>query len=244
MPIYEQTGNKKNVWVAILSGALSGLITTVLFWAFIQPVLEMSEVPDVTGKKVEIAKSILEGRGFRMYEETAISDPTVPDGTVSKQDPVPGSKVRKGWTIKVWPNSAGAEVPNIKNLPLAQATLILQQAGLKLGQVVMQPSDSVEKDGVISSNPIFGLKVARDSAVDLVVSAGAGEVAVPSVRGWGRSRAQEMIKQAGLNVGSVRYVYDEEQDPGLVTKQDPQAGSKVAKGASVNMWITTDVEPE
>lgn len=244
MPIYEQTGNKKNVWVAILSGALSGLITTVLFWAFIQPVLEMSEVPDVTGKKVEIAKSILEGRGFRMYEETAINDPTVPDGTVSKQDPVPGSKVRKGWTIKVWPNSSGAEVPNIKNLSLAQATLILQQAGLKLGQVVMQPSDSVEKDGVISSNPIFGLKVSRDSAVDLVVSAGAGEVAVPSVRGWGRSRAQEMIKQAGLNVGSVRYVYDEEQDPGLVTRQDPQAGSKVAKGSNVNMWITTDVEPE
>lgn len=244
MPIYEQTSNKKNVWFSILSGALSGLITTILFWAFIQPVLEMSEVPDVTGKKVEIAKSILEGRGFRVYEESAISDPTVPDGTISKQDPVPGSKVRKGWTIKIWPNSSGAEVPNIKNLSLAQATLILQQAGLKLGQVVMQPSDSVEKDGVISSNPIFGLKVSRDSAVDLVVSAGAGEVAVPSVRGWGRSRAQEMIKQAGLNVGSVRYVYDEEQDPGLVTRQDPQAGSKVAKGSNVNMWITTDVEPE
>jgi len=189
MPIYEQTSNKKNVWVAILSGALSGLITTILFWAFIQPILEMSEVPDVTGKKVEIAKSLLEGRGFRVYEETAISDPTVPDGTVSKQDPVPGSKVRKGWTVKVWPNSAGAEVPNMKSLPLAQATVVLQQSGLKLGQVIMQPSDSVEKDGVISSNPVFGLKVSKDSAVDLIVSAGAGEVAVPSVRGWGRSRA-------------------------------------------------------
>jgi serine/threonine-protein kinase len=244
MPIYEQTSNKKNVWVSILSGALSGLITTVLFWAFIQPILEMSEVPDVTGKKVEIAKSLLEGRGFRMYEETAISDPSVPDGTVSKQDPVPGSKVRKGWTVKVWPNSAGAEVPNMKNLPLAQATVVLQQAGLKLGQVIMQPSDTVEKDGVISSNPVFGLKVSKDSQVDLIVSAGAGEVAVPSVRGWGRSRAQEMIKQAGLNVGSVRYIYDEEQDPGLVIRQDPSPGSKVAKGSNVNLSISTDVEPE
>ncbi|HAD81022.1 MAG: hypothetical protein A2509_04515 [Candidatus Edwardsbacteria bacterium RIFOXYD12_FULL_50_11] len=244
MPIYEQTSNKKNVWVAILSGALSGLITTILFWAFIQPILEMSEVPDVTGKKVEIAKSLLEGRGFRVYEETAISDPTVPDGTVSKQDPVPGSKVRKGWTVKVWPNSAGAEVPNMKSLPLAQATVVLQQSGLKLGQVIMQPSDSVEKDGVISSNPVFGLKVSKDSAVDLIVSAGAGEVAVPSVRGWGRSRAQEMIKQAGLNVGGIRYVYDEEQDPGLVIRQDPSPGSKVAKGSNVNLWISTDVEPE
>lgn len=244
MPIYEQTSNKKNLWVSILSGALSGLITTVLFWAFIQPILEMSEVPDVTGKKVEIAKSILEGRGFRMYEETAISDPTVPDGTVSKQDPVPGSKVRKGWTVKVWPNSAGAEVPNMKNLPLPQATVVLQQSGLKLGQVIMQPSDSVEKDAVISSNPVFGLKVSKDSAVDLIVSAGAGEVAVPSVRGWGRSRAQEMIKQAGLNVGSIRYVYDEEQDPGLVIRQDPSPGSKAGKGSNVNLWISTDVEPE
>ncbi len=244
MPIYEQTSNKKNVWVAILSGALSGLVTTILFWAFIQPILEMSEVPDVTGKKVEIAKSLLEGRGFRMYEETSISDPTVPDGTVSKQDPVPGSKVRKGWTVKVWPNSAGAEVPNMKGLPMAQATVVLQQAGLKLGQVTMQPSDTVEKDGVISSNPVFGLKVSKDSPVDLVVSAGAGEVAVPSVRGWGRSRAQEMIKQAGLNVGGVRYVYDEEQDPGLVIRQDPSPGSKAAKGSNVNLWISTDVEPE
>lgn len=244
MPIYEQTSNKKNVWVAILSGALSGLVTTVLFWAFIQPILEMSEVPDVTGKKVEIAKSLLEGRGFRVYEETAISDPTVPDGTVGKQDPPPGSKVRKGWTVKVWPNSAGSEVPNMKSLPLAQATVVLQQAGLKLGQVIMQPSDSVEKDGVISSNPVFGLKVSKDSPVDLIVSAGAGEVAVPSVRGWGRSKAQEMVKQAGLNVGRVRYVYDEEQDPGLVIRQDPSPGSKVAKGSNVNLWICTDVEPE
>jgi serine/threonine-protein kinase len=244
MPIYEQTSNKKNVWISILSGALSGLVTTILFWAFIQPVLEMSEVPDVTGKKVEIAKSLLEGRGFRMYEETAVSDPSVPDGSVSKQDPVPGSKVRKGWTVKVWPNNAGAEVPNMKSLALAQATVMLQQAGLKLGQVIMQPSDSVEKDAVISSNPIFGLKVSKDSPVDLIVSAGAGEVSVPSVRGWGRSRAQDMIKQAGLNVGSIRYIYDEEQDPGLVTRQDPPAGAKAAKGSNVNLWVTTDIEPE
>lgn len=244
MPIYEQTSNKKNVWVSILSGALSGLITTILFWAFIQPVLEMSEVPDVTGKKVEIAKSLLEGRGFRMYEETAVSDPSVPDGAVSKQDPVPGSKVRKGWTVKVWPNNAGAEVPNMKSLALAQATVMLQQAGLKLGQVIMQPSDSVEKDAVISSNPVFGLKVSKDSPVDLIVSAGAGEVSVPSVRGWGRSRAQDMIKQAGLNVGNIRYIYDEEQDPGLVARQDPPAGAKAAKGSNVNLWVTTDIEPE
>jgi beta-lactam-binding protein with PASTA domain len=244
MPIYEQTSNKKGVWVSILSGAISGLVTTLLFWVFIQPALEMSEVPDVTGKKVEIAKSLLEGRGFRIYEETAISDPSVPDGTVSKQDPVPGSKVRKGWTVKVWPNSAGAEVPNVKSMALAQATVLLQQAGLKLGQVIMQPSDSEVKDAVVSSNPVFGFKVARESAVDLIVSAGAGEVAVPSVKGWGRSRAAEMIKQAGLNLGSIRYVFDEEQDPGLVIRQDPPAGSKAGKGTNVNIWVTTDVEPE
>jgi serine/threonine-protein kinase len=69
-------------------------------------------------------------------------------------------------------------------------------------------------------------------------------VAVPAVKGYGKSRAQELIKQAGLNVGSVRYIYDEENDPGLVVRQDPQAGSKVAKGANVSIWVTTDIEPE
>jgi serine/threonine-protein kinase len=246
MPIYEQTNNRKSLMAAILAGAISGLVTTVLFWAVIQPLLEMSEVPDVTAKKVEIAKSILEGRGFRVYTEDAVSDPTVPDGAVSRQDPVPGQKVRKGSTIKVWPNGAGGAVPALKNLPLPQATVMLQQAGLKLGQVTMQPSDSVAKDAVISSNPPFGAQAGKDTAVDLIISAGAGEVTVPTVKGWGKTRASDMIRQAGLTIGSVRYQYDDtgEIEPGIVIRQDPPAGAKVAKAATVNIWVSTDVEPE
>jgi serine/threonine-protein kinase len=244
MPIYEQSSSKKPVIAAIISGSLSGLLMSLLFWGVIQPILDMSEVPDVTGKKVEIAKSILEGRGFRVYQEDAINDATVPEGAVSKQDPVPGGKVRKGSTVKVWPNGGGSSVPMLQGMLLPQATVMLQQAGLRLGQVAMQSSDSVPKDAVISSNPPFNSKTQKDSPVDLVVSAGAGEVAVPAVRGYGKSRSQEMIKQAGLNVGSVRYIYDEENDPGLVVRQDPQAGSKVAKGSNVSIWVTTDIEPE
>lgn len=245
MPIYEETGGKgKGVTWAMVAGGASGLLFSILFWAFIQPMLEMSEVPDVSGKKVEIAKSILEGRGFRVYMEDQVSDPSVPDGAVSKQDPVPGVKHRRGSMVKVWPNSAGGVVPVMRGLPLAQATAILQQAGLKLGQVIMQPSDSVDKDAVISSLPPFGSQASRDVPVNLTVSAGAGEVAVPAVRGWGRTRAQDMIKQAGLNVGNIRYIYDEENDPGIVLRQDPQAGSKAAKGSNVNIWVSTDIEPE
>ena len=192
---------------------------------------------------MEIAKSILEGRGFRVYQEDAIDDATVPEGAVSKQDPVPGGKVRKGSTIKIWPNGGGSSVPVLQGMLLPQATVMLQQAGLKLrGQVTMQPSDSVPKDAIISSNPSFNSKTQKDSPVDLVVSAGAGEVAVQAVKGYGKSRSQEMMEQ-GLNLGSVRYIYDEENDPGLVVRQDPQ-GSKVAKGSNVSIWVTTDIEPE
>ena len=246
MPIYEQTSNRKGLVSAIVAGAISGIVMSVLFWAVIQPLLEMSEVPDVTGKKVEIARSILEGRSFRVYQEDAVNDPSVPEGAVSKQDPVPGQKVRKGSTIKVWPNGAGSTVPNVKNLPLPQATVLLQQAGLKLGQVTMQPSDSVPKDAVISSSPAIGAQTAKEGTVDLIISAGAGEVTVPAVKGWGKSRASEMIKQAGLTVGSVRTVYDEtgEIEPGIVVRQDPPAGTKVGKTATVSIWISTDVEPE
>lgn len=245
MPIYEETGGKvKTIVWATVAGSIGGLVFSILFWAFIQPMLEMSEVPDVGGKKVEIAKSILEGRGFRVYIEDPVSDVSVPDGAVSKQDPVPGVRHRRGSMVKVWPNSAGSLVPMMRGIPLAQATAILQQAGLKLGHVIMQPSDSVEKDAVISSIPPFGSQASRDVPVSLTVSAGAGEVAVPSVKGWGRTRAQDMIKQAGLNVGTIRYLYDEDNDPGIVLRQDPPAGSKVTKGSSVNIWISTDIEPE
>lgn len=245
MPIYEETGGKgKGIIWAVVAGSIGGLVFSILFWAFIQPMLEMSEVPDVSGKKVEIAKSILEGRGFRVYMEDPVSDPAVPDGAVSKQDPVPGVRYRRGSMVKVWPNNAGGTIPMMRGVPLAQATVLLQQAGLKLGQVIMQPSDSVEKDAVIASIPPFGSQASRDVPVNLTVSAGAGEVAVPAVKGWGRTRATDMIKQAGLNVGSIRYVFDEENDPGIVLRQDPQPGSKAAKGSSVSIWVSTDVEPE
>ena len=47
MPIYEQSSSKKPVAAAIFSGALSGLLMSLLFWGVIQPIMDMSELPDV-----------------------------------------------------------------------------------------------------------------------------------------------------------------------------------------------------
>jgi hypothetical protein len=77
------------------------------------------------------------------------------------------------------PNATLVAVPNVVGLPQADAEAAIVGAGLVVGAVTTQNSDTVPAGSVISQDPTGGTPVAPGSAVDLVVSLGPA----PSVPG-------------------------------------------------------------
>src|SRR2546429_4676150 len=80
-------------------------------------------------------------------------------------------------------------VPNVVGQTQAAATSAITGAGLTVGAVTMQSSSTVASGSVISESPPAGTKVANGSPVNLVVSSGPAQIAVPNAVGQTQAAA-------------------------------------------------------
>src|SRR5208282_1116105 len=98
---------------------------------------------------------------------------------------------------------ANVAVPNVVGLTQAAATTAITGAGLVVGTVTTASSGTVPSGSVISESPVAATQVNTGSAVNLVVSSGPAQVAVPNVVGLTQAVATTAITGAGLVVGTV-----------------------------------------
>ena len=74
---------------------------------------------------------------------------------------------------------SSSPVPEVEGMTQAAATAVLTGAGLTVGAITQEYSDSVPVGQVVSQNPAAGLTVVPGTAVDLVLSAAAETVMLP-----------------------------------------------------------------
>jgi eukaryotic-like serine/threonine-protein kinase len=127
-------------------------------------------------------------------------------------------------------------VPLVDGQPVATAQRDIAAQNLR-STVVDQPSNSVQKGLVISSNPPQGNNVAANTLVTLFVSTGAAPVAVPDVEGKQENLAQTTLQNAGFQV-SVQTDTTSTEPSGTVVNQSPVGGTKVAPGSKVTIFIS------
>ena len=72
---------------------------------------------------------------------------------------------------------------------------------------------------------------------------GGTQVTVPDVLGKDQETAVQLIKQAGLEVGTVEQSYNDEVDEGKVAEQTPDGNTKKAKGSKVSLVISKGPKP-
>jgi hypothetical protein len=108
-----------------------------------------------------------------------------------------------------------------------------------LGTVTTQSSSTVASGDVISESPVAGTSVSTGAAVNLVVSTGAAQVAVPNVVGDTQAAATSAIIAAGLAVGTVSTASSSTVASGNVISESPSAGTSVNSGSAVNLVVST-----
>jgi beta-lactam-binding protein with PASTA domain len=197
-------------------------------------------VPGVDGQNVDVARAILARARLTLGQVEQTPDPS-PRGFVFDQSPRPGGRVPAGTQVSVRVSDGGVYVPDVIGHIRELAEKTLSDAGLGVGGV--RTTQSAEPAGqVIGQSPLGGALVSPQAAISLVVSSGpsqqAATIMVPDLVGMPEQEARAAIASAGLTTGSVRRQASSRAE-GTVVDQDPAAGSQVASGKAVQLFVSS-----
>jgi len=198
-------------------------------------------VPNVVGLTQASATTLITGAGLVVGTLTNIASNTVPAGDVISETPTAGTLVSAGSPVNLVISTGPAQVavPNVVGLTQAAATTAITGAGLVLGTVTTASSNAVLAGNVISESPVAGTMVNSGSAVNLVVSSGPAQVAVPNVVGLTQAAATTAITGAGLVLGTVTTASSNAVPAGNVISESPVAGTMVSSGSAVNLVVSS-----
>jgi beta-lactam-binding protein with PASTA domain len=129
-------------------------------------------------------------------------------------------------------------VSDCRNVSQADCKVLIQTAGLKVGAVTQEASDTVAIGSVIRTNPAENTMVPAGSSVDLVVSLGPPDVPVPDCRNVPQATCETNITNAGLKVGAVSQAASDTIPAGNVISTNPVQGTMVAKGSNVDLVVS------
>lgn len=197
-------------------------------------------VPDVTGKQMEIAQTMLTDKHLSVsIKEVDSSD--VPVGEVITQTPIGGSVVKANRTIYLTVSLGNhgdtVLVPDLRGLTLDEATRKLKEIGLSVGTVTYADAD--RDDGkILQQTPSSPDKVAQNTTIDVVVSRvkvkEAAPVNVPDTRGMSLDTAMQTLNNAGISIGTVGNL-----NSNLPNAQATVTGQSLRKGGrTADLYVT------
>ncbi|MEV4064911.1 Stk1 family PASTA domain-containing Ser/Thr kinase [Nonomuraea dietziae] len=163
----------------------------------------------------------------------------VEKGVVISSDPQAGTKVDEGATVtlKISLGVEKVKVPDgLIGMSPEDARLALEDAGLE--GVVTPAVSSREQDKVFDTKPKSGESVSKGTSVKLYVPK--AQVPVPSVVGQTQEDAERTLKAENFKVKVVPQAND--QPPGTVIAQSPEAGTNQNQRTTVTIVVSTGPE--
>lgn len=207
---------------------------------------EQETIPmvNVVGLYKTAAEEQMKKNGFTNYTFKEQTDATVEKGYVISQSVDDGTAITKDTAITIV-ISSGKEmtsVPNVVNYEDSQATTLLEEAGLKVTHGYAY-DDNVEKDHVISSDPVAGTEVEEGSTVKIIISNGKEQkkVVVPNLEGMSEADAAAKLTELNL-VGAPTYEYSDTVKEGQVISQDPVVNTEVDEQSTVSYVVSKGQE--
>ena len=129
-------------------------------------------------------------------------------------------------------------VPSVVGQTVDQATAAIEGAGFELGKVEESFDDKVESGKVISQDPKGDSKQAKGTKINLSVSKGTKAITVPDLSGKTADEAKKELTANGLKSASGEAEYSDTVEEGHVIRQDPVAGTEVAKDSTVTYILS------
>lgn len=201
---------------------------------------EQVEMIDVTGMAVKTAEDRLRKLGLEP-EVKYVENAAYPQNQVISASVEAGIMLDQGTviTLTVSSGTEGVSVPQATGVTYEEAKNTLEKAGFVVNKNESS-SATVENNYVISQNPEKGTKAPKGSAVTIVVSTGAedSKIRVPDLMGKEEDEAVAMLVEAGLPLGSVGRISNEDYPENQVCYQSYSVGSFVDPGTAIDIKIS------
>ncbi len=129
-------------------------------------------------------------------------------------------------------------VPDLTGQDIVSVIEMVRHQGLELKVDSRAPHSTLPRDTVISQTPAAGSVIKKRRQVRVVVSQGASESLAPKLVGENFRKADILIRQAGFMPGNITRVATDGIARDVVIAQNPQAGSPVEKGGTVDILVS------
>ena len=220
--------------IALLAGSL------ILFRVLGNNSTASITVPNVTNMQLAEASQVLLDLGLTPIPNAVVRD-DVEDDVVYAQDPPATAMAREGdvVTITYNPASERATVPPIQGLLVKDATSLLAPLGLQLTISEVRNDPTIPLNQIISQDPIAGTEVRVGSAIQVIVSGGAGNLVVPNVQGQLGSAAEQLMIAAPYNfVITITEEPSDTVEKGRVIRTEPEIASQIGNGAALTIFVS------
>ncbi len=220
------------------------IITVKVYGEYVPPSLIV--VPNLVGLSIQEAKTNLESLGLAPRLVTigvAPSNDLI--YKVKDSEPHAGSEVKGGTiiTVKVYGEYVQTlvTVPDVKNLRFLVAKQELQDAGLKIQPTLFGPPPKQALSKCVRSQKPSALsRVPQGEVIHLEIYSEyvIREVAVPNVRGLTWEAADNVLRNAGLQIAStILGKAPSSNKAQKIETQNPRSGSYATEGSIVQVEI-------
>ncbi|MCF0174881.1 MAG: PASTA domain-containing protein [Bacteroidales bacterium] len=210
-------------------------------------------VPDFSAMVVEDATRIAEEIGIKVDVTDSAYIKRMERGMIYRQNPVAGSKVKKGRKIHLTINAINAKivaVPNVVGYSLRQAKTEILSKGLSLGRLYYIPdmaTNNVLKQLYKNREVMPGEELESDEEIDLILGLNPNDnrTYIPRLYGMKWIQAGDLLHDGSLNIGKVTFDetvkdYGDSLDA-VVFKQIPNPReASILIGSEVSIYLTLD----
>lgn len=234
----------RNFYLGIVGVIVGGILFLLLLDNVIMPAYtnydEGVTVPNVTRLSLEDAQNELTSSGLRYEISDRRSNDLYPANYVIDQNPTPSEIVKPNRKIYLTVNvvtNPTVEVPNVTDLSLRNAKIQLENAGLQVGTISYESSRF--KNTVLRQSIEPEKTVKKGVSVDLAVSDGLGEdmVNVPEIVGLRLAEAQQLLRDAGLRIGEIRFQPSRDVAPNVILDYSPKQ-YRVIEGQTLKLIVS------
>lgn len=202
--------------------------------------LPFTSVPRLLGMSLTVSLATLDAQNLHLAHRYYSHSTSYSQGTVMRQVPNPGTRVKQGSGVQVWisegPPKTKVAVPNLVGESLSAAETDLASANLNVGNISYAPS-SAPVGTVLDEHPSAATKVTQGTSVNLVVSPGPSSSGSGSASG--NSQNQTLLFTVPANAPpnvSVKVVVADQNGVNTVYQGVDQAGQTFAVSVS---WVGT-----
>jgi beta-lactam-binding protein with PASTA domain len=222
------------------------------------------QVPAIVGMTPSEGERAVAGLGLQVEVERQYYSPQIPEGRIMTQLPLPGTKVRRGWQVRV-AQSMGPQrvsIPDVTRQSQRAAELNIRRRGLEVSSTAQMQLPGTPADQVLAQSPPANASQvsAPKTSLLLTIPADPPVFVMPSFVGQPLGSASRTLQDAGFKLGSVSMappaVTAAPQDAAssvspppaspappqpspasIIVVQTPPAGQKVLAGAVVNFEV-------